>query len=295
MSIKLIVSDLDGTLLNEHAEISNRAANAILTAQDAGIEFAIATGRTVGGGYSLAQKKEIKCPFIELNGARLFDENDKLHFTRDITQKDKEELIQILQHYKVHNEFITQEGTFSNNSLEEHIQSYTDVFSDINKSMSGDDVTAFVKQHLKKFKIKYVTDYDFLIEQSELQLLKVLLNAQKDRESLMKIKKAVNQNLPELIVTSASNFNLEINHIQANKGQAVSDLAQMRGYKADEVITIGDNINDLTMLEWASHSYAVDNAHKLAKKAATYSAPSHEDEAVARIIEKVLAGDRLSF
>ncbi len=149
--------------------------------------------------------------------------------------------------------------------------------------------------HLKEHKIHQVKDYDFLIEQPELQLLKVLLNAHDDKNSLKKIEKAVNQNLPDLIVTSASNFNLEINHLQANKGQAVSDLAQIRGYEPDEVITIGDNINDVTMLEWASHSYAVENAHKFAKKAASYSAPNHQDDAVAKIIEKVLAGEKLSF
>lgn len=295
MSIKLIVSDLDGTLLNENIEITDRTADAIFAAQDAGIEFAIATGRTVEGGYSLAQAKGIQCPFIELNGARFFDENDKLHFTRDIDQKDIEELVQILQHYKVHNEFITQNGTYSNNTLEEHIESYKNVFRDINKLMSDEEVTDFVMSHIDEYQIKQVKDFDFLVNQGDLQLLKVLLNAQEDKTSLKRIKKAVNQNLPDLIVTSASRFNLEINHIQANKGQAVSDFAKIRGYKADEVITVGDNINDLTMLEWATHSYAVDNAHKLAKKAATYSAPNHADEAVTQIIEKVLAGDKLSF
>ncbi len=295
MSIKLIVSDLDGTLLNENVEISDRTADAILTAQDAGIEFAIATGRTVEGGYSLAQKKGIKCPFIELNGARFFDENEKLHFTRNIEQENVEELIQILQHYKVHNEFITQNGTYSSNSLEEHIKVYESIFADINKLMSKDEVTNFVLNHLDDSSIKQVNDYDFLIGQSELQLLKVVLNAQEDRASLKKIKKAVNQNLPDLIVTSAHSLNIEINHMQANKGQAVADFAKIRGYTADEVITVGDNLNDLSMLEWATHSYAVDNAHKRAKKAATYSAPNHADEAVTQIIEKVLAGDKLTF
>lgn len=295
MSIKLIVSDLDGTLLNENVEISDRTADAILTAQDSGIEFAIATGRTIEGGYSLAQVKGISCPFIELNGARFFDENNKLHFTRDIDQKDIEELVQILEHYKVHNEFITQNGTYSNNSLEEHIESYKKVFRDINKLMTEDEVTKFVLNHLEEFNIKRVKDYDFLIKHPELQLLKVLLNAQEDKKALLKIDKAVSQNLPDLIVTSASNFNLEINHVQANKGQAVSDFAKLRGYTADEVITVGDNINDLTMLEWATHSYAVDNAHKLAKKTATYAAPNHADDAVAQIIEKVITGDKLSF
>lgn len=49
------------------------------------------------------------------------------------------------------------------------------------------------------------------------------------------------------------------------------------------------------MLEWADHSYAVSNAHPRAKKVATYQAPSHKEDAVAQIIERVLEGKSLRF
>ena len=49
------------------------------------------------------------------------------------------------------------------------------------------------------------------------------------------------------------------------------------------------------MLEWAEHSYAVANAHNNVKKIATYQAPSHEEDAVAQIIERVLDGKSLRF
>jgi HAD-superfamily hydrolase, subfamily IIB len=75
---------MDGTLLDEKIEVTNRVTEAILRAQDAGIEFAVATGRTVESGYSLIKERGITCPFIELNGARYFDENEKLQYTRDM-------------------------------------------------------------------------------------------------------------------------------------------------------------------------------------------------------------------
>ena len=105
MSIKLIVSDMDGTLLNEKVEITDRVSEAILRAQDAGIEFAVATGRTVSSGYSLIKERGIACPFIELNGARYFDENEQLHYTKDMNKEDVQKLIHILEYYEVNNEF----------------------------------------------------------------------------------------------------------------------------------------------------------------------------------------------
>lgn len=297
MSIKLIVTDMDGTLLNENVEITDRAAEAILLAQEVGIEFAVATGRTVESGYTLVKEKGIACPFIELNGARLFDENEKLQFTREMEKDDVEELVQIIEHYNPQNQFITQSGSYSNSSLTDFIRSYKAIFKNINRGLSESEADELIIKHMDNYNIQLVDDYDFLFKDPDIQVLKTLFNAQDqtDLTTLRKIRKAVEQNLPNLIVTSASTYNLEINHLHANKGQAVAEFAATRGYIADEVITIGDNINDLTMLKWAKHSYAVANAHDLAKEAAAYLAPSHNEDAVAQIIEKAVAGDNLRF
>lgn len=295
MSIKLIVTDMDGTLLNENIEITNRATEAIFRAQNAGLDFAIATGRTVDSGYSLAQEQGITCPFIELNGARLFDRNEELQFTRAIDKDNTKSLVDILEHYGLHNEFITQDGTFSNKSLENYIESFKAVFQSINKSLTDAEATKIIQERLSSLNLQTVDNYDFLFQDPSVQVLKTLVNADKDLSILDEIQYDIEAELPDLIVTSASTHNLEVNNIHANKGRAVAEYAASQGYKASEVITIGDNINDLTMLEWADHSYAVANAHAQAKEAATYAAPSHMDDAVAQIIDRVLDGKSLRF
>lgn len=286
---------MDGTLLDEKVEITKRASEAILRAQDAGIEFAVATGRTVGSGYSLVKEHGITCPFIELNGARYFDENEALQYTRDMNKKDVKTLIQILDHYDVTNEFITQKGAYSKQTLDNYIQTFKSVFKNINKEMTEEESREYAIGRMKHFNMNTVDNYNFLYEDAETQVLKTLAHAHDDLPLLNELKTTIENELPEVIVTSASTFTLEVNHISANKGRAVADLATQRGYTADEVITIGDNINDLTMLQWATHSYAVSNAHTLAKEAAAYIAPSHADYAVAQIIERVLDGKSLQF
>lgn len=295
MAIKLIVSDMDGTLLNENVELSDRAAEAIFRAQNAGLEFAIATGRTVDSGYSIVKEKGITCPFIELNGARMFNEKEELQFTRPIERENTKALIEILEDFGLHNEFITEDGIYSNKSLDEYVESFKGVFQSINQSLGDEEVTQIVKERLQNFDIEMVDDFRFLYQNPDVNVLKMLANATDDVSVLADIRKEVELNVDNIIVTSASTNNLEINHVRANKGQAVSEFAAARGYKPSEVITIGDNINDLTMLEWSEHSYAVDNAHPKAKQVATYTAPSHADYAVAQIIERVLDGKSLRF
>lgn len=280
---------MDGTLLNEELTITNRTVDAILNAQNAGIEFAVATGRAFNSGYPIMKERGIASPFISLNGARLFNEKQELQFSRKIEQKDLEELIQIIEHHNVQSQLVTQKGTYSNNSIDDHIRAYKQTFKNINPSITEDTVTNYVRNHLKRNEIQQVDGYAFIVENPDIQLLKIFLGSATDQSSLEKIEQIIAQNLPDLIVTSASTGNLEINHVQANKGQAVADLVKMRGYSRDQVITIGDNINDIPMLKWATHSYAVDNGHQLAKKAARYPAPSHEENAVAKIIENVLS------
>lgn len=295
MSIKLIVSDMDGTLLNEKLEVSDRVTHAILSAQKAGVEFAIATGRSIESGSSFIKGKGIVAPFIELNGARLFDENGKIQFTREMNQLDLSEMLSIIDYYKIHHEIITHNGSYSSNSAKEQFEAYMEIFKDINPDIGKQELKDYVTEYMKQFKVNRVDNLNFLQDNSELQVLKILFNSHENPDIFKEIEEEINKKTNQLIVTSASNFNLEINHLDANKGKAVADLAQMRDYKASEVITIGDNINDLTMLDWADHSYAVANAHQRAKEKASYLAPSHSEDAVAQIIEKVIQGEKLEF
>ena len=286
---------MDGTLLNEKVEVTDRVTEAILRAQDAGIEFAVATGRTVESGYSLIKERGITCPFIELNGARYFDENEKLQYTRDMEKDDVQTLIQILEYYEVHNEFLTQNGAYSKRTLEEYVMSFKSIFKNINKYMTDEEAIEYAKKRMDHFNLNTVNDFSFLYQDAKTQVLKTLAHAHENLPLLNEIQTTIEKELPDLIVTSASTFSLEVNHIEANKGKAVADLARERGYTADEVITIGDNINDLTMLEWATHSFAVANAHTSAKDAAAYIAHSHANYEVAQIIERAIAGKSLKF
>lgn len=286
---------MDGTLLNENLEVTDRVTDAIISAQEAGIEFAIATGRDLDSGYSFIQEKGIVSPFIELNGARLFNEQGEIQFTRKIDRKDLIEILNIIESYQLRHEIITEKGSYSSNSFKEQFESYMGIFRDINPKISQKELKEYVSNYMKNSKVNRVKSLDFLTNHSDLQVLKILFNNHTNPDIFLEIEKKINNRTENLIVTSASNFNLEINHLDANKGRAVADFAKTRNYQPHEVITIGDNINDLTMLEWSDHSYAVANAHERAKKAATYLAPSNTEDAVAQIIEKVLNRSDLHF
>src|SRR5699024_4227067 len=220
-----------------------RVSEAILRAQDAGIEFAVATGRTVSSGYSLIKERGIACPFIELNGARYFDENEQLHYTKDMNKEDVQKLIHILEYYEVNNEFLTQKGAYSKRTLNEYLMSFKSVFKNINKDMTDEEAIEYAANRIDDFNLNTVSDFSFLYQDPNIQVLTTIPHAHDTLPLLNETQTTIEKELPGLIVTSASTFSLEVNHVEANKGKAVAELAKERGYSADEVITIGDNIN----------------------------------------------------
>ena len=94
-------------------------------------------------------------------------------------------------------------------------------------------------------------------------------------------------------LTHSSSYGLlEISAPGVTKATGLAELAERDGIGADEIVAIGDMPNDVPMLEWAGRSYAVANAHPAAKQAAHEIVGSNDDDAVAILIESLLAQPR---
>ncbi len=85
--IKLIASDMDGTLLNANMQISEENIQAIKYAQSHGVEFMVATGRNRKEALPPLQEAGIDCAMITLNGAQVFDKSGTSLFTVPISKE----------------------------------------------------------------------------------------------------------------------------------------------------------------------------------------------------------------
>lgn len=287
--IKLIASDMDGTLLNEELVVSQENAAAIKRAQEAGIHFVVATGRSYETGYNLLQDRDIRCPFIALNGAEFYDEQGNRHYTRHVEKSDLQEVLDLLAKYPIQLDIATPKGIYTKLSRKEYIVSVTEDLLGLNPNADIESFMEEIENYIDELRLIYVQSFDELLQDDGPDALKIIIFSSDNivRET---VKAIVEQNLPSLIVTSATPTNLEINTRAANKGQAVADYAQKLGIQASEVAAIGDSFNDLTMLEWAKYSFAVANAAPEIKNIANHQTVSHKDHAVAKLIDDILAG-----
>jgi hypothetical protein len=288
--IKLIVSDMDGTLLNEHMEISNANASAIKRAQEQGIHFSIATGRDYPMASPLLKEHTIICPLIAQNGAQYFDGTGKNLYNIGLEKKTVRQMLDIFSQYdSLHEELMTSKGIFSDNK-DQREEMLASMLSDMNPDITFEEALETAKKRVDEMPITYVDDYSDVLNDQSLVVLKVAVHTKKGKALLDPLKEKLYEAVPDLAITASSERNLEINHKNAQKGLAVAKLARKLGLKADQVMTIGDNINDISMLKWAKYSVAMENAAPEAKEAANYLTSSNRKNGVAEAITRVLSG-----
>ena len=132
--IKLIASDMDGTLLNEKMQISAENIKAIKYAQKKGVEFLIATGRSKLESAKLLANAGIKVGYINLNGAMLYNTEGHLVFEQDIPTEKSKEIIKILNESGYYFEIVSADNVYSNSKLE-RITNVSNLLVDLNQNL----------------------------------------------------------------------------------------------------------------------------------------------------------------
>lgn len=135
--------------------------------------------------------------------------------------------------------------------------------------------------------INYVSDYKELLADPTIQVMKIIAFTGEQRD-ILKAPAKVFEATGKLSVTSSSANNIEVNNIKAQKGYAVEAFAKQRGITMDEVMTIGDNLNDASMIKMAKYGMAMGNAIPEITKLAWGSTATNSENGVAQAIRKAI-------
>jgi Cof subfamily protein (haloacid dehalogenase superfamily) len=280
MSIKLIVTDLDGTFLNSnHVTIPQENIEAFKKAHEMGIKVAIASGRTkILTDYLMEQ-----LPFLDYlitsNGAVTYDVKTGEIVCQTLLSNEKSvEIFNILKDYNLIYEIYYNGDCFMNK------ESYS--MFDENR------VAPHIFKLLSTF-IKEVPDLELLIDGNGIEKLNILtLSAEQRVELEGKISEsggvAFASSFP---VTTGKNGNLEMTEINATKGFAVKGLAESLSIGKENIMCFGDGENDCPMLTYADYSFAMANGSEIAKNTAKYMTDTNDNGGVAKAISKYVFGE----
>lgn len=258
--IKLIASDMDGTLLNDKNEINEEFYKVFKELKKKNIIFAAASGRQY---YTLEnQFNSIKddMMFIAENGTYVVYKGEEVL----INPLNKETAIELIK-------------------IGRNIEDSYIVLSGKNSAyIESDDARLLdeVKKYCKKYQI--VND----LTKVEDDILKFTICDFKGVE-----KNSINyynDYKDKLQVSMSGDIWIDIMDNGINKGFAINKLQKLLNIKYEETMVFGDYLNDLEMMESAYHSYAMENAHEDLKKVARFRAKKNNENGVVEKIKEVL-------
>ena len=284
--IQLIASDMDGTLLNSEMEISEANITAIKKAQAAGIEFVVATGRSIEEAKPILDAAKISCRFITSNGAQIFDKNGENSFTLGIDKDKLTQIIPVLRQHNIYFELFTNNGGFTEN-IDSRLASVAHWLKSTSPNLSEAEALATAKSHMTTLPIRQVNNFNEVVENSELKVLKVFAMGQRHDPALALAKQELN-NIAGLHVTSSGANNIEVNHIDAHKGASLKKMTDKLGIAMQDVAALGDNFNDVSMLQAAGLSIAMANGEAAVKQIAKQVTVANTQNGVAHAIDNIL-------
>jgi Cof subfamily protein (haloacid dehalogenase superfamily) len=271
--VRMVASDLDGTLLHTDGTVSVRAREAIEAAEAAGLVVVFVTGRPPRWLHDIAAETGHTGVAVAANGALLYD---------------------------LHSEQVIAEHLLEPEALVEVSDRLREAFPDITFGVEYGLTFGHETEYRHDWEITPTTDRSgrLLPEviQGELAELirrpaaKLLAKSRAaDPDEFLAAAEAVVGDRATLTRSGRSAL-LEIAAAGITKATGLAALAERHGVAQQDVAAIGDMPNDIPMLTWAGHAYAVGNAHPSAKAVADHVVASNDDDAVAALIESILEG-----
>lgn len=263
MNYKMIVLDMDDTLLKDDHTISNRNKKAIKAAQKAGKYVVLASGRPTPAMVNYAKELELdkyNSYIISFNGGQIISMADETCvFEQTLAVKDIHQLYDFSQEHKT--AFITYyDGKIIGTQESKYI--------DVEKKIT--DMPYKIVDHLKATVTQNCVKCLLLEEPSYL----------KEVEAKLKDYR------PDLSISLSKPFFLEVMPQGIDKAASLKRLIDQLGIKQEEVIAVGNAENDLTMVEFAGLGVWVDNVTPELKTKADLIVASNNNDGVAEVIEQ---------
>ncbi|MEA5549648.1 Cof-type HAD-IIB family hydrolase [Anabaena cylindrica UHCC 0172] len=268
--IKLLVLDIDGTIAGHDNQVSETVKDAIAKVQAKGIHVAIATGRMYCSALRFHQDIKSNLPLVAYQGAWIQDpKNHKIHrhlaVPREITQ-------QLLDYFE-----------------QPQLRTLLSVHFYIKDQLYVREITTETELYAERCGVNPIPVGDLrqVLSDEPTKVLALCDNANLIQELLGNLR--LQYTPAELYMTTSVATFLEAANPFVNKGTAVRYLAEeLLGLTRDNVMTIGDNFNDVEMLEYAGFGVAMGSAPDAVKAIANWVAPSVENHGSAIAIEKFL-------
>ncbi len=268
--IKLIVSDVDGTLVDQFNNLDQESYDMIHKLMDQGIEFIYASGRDMNMMLRLCDLSHIYSELILNNGTQFRSYDGQINIYHEMNEESFRRVIKILQENHYHISIHTTKGKYILIDYEKYWNWHVELLKKARhiKDINELPYATFFRKELFLRDCTSVDSIDDIYQQGALPLKidarHIDINEAKGTANLLK-------EIPHLSISLSYEDNIEITCGYFNKGTMLKEVLKNKDLSIDEVVTFGDGSNDICMLEGFPYSFAPKNASALAKAKASFT------------------------
>lgn len=287
---KLIAIDIDGTLLNSYGEVTEENKKAIKMAIDKNVNVVLTSGRMPKAILPIANEVCANKYLISGNGAAIYDvKKDKTIYNNYMRKEKVLEIIDICEKnsmfYNVYTNNVILTKSLNYNILFYHNENKKNPEDKKIKINVINDIYSYIKNYTGDDLLKItICDSDKMIFNSIMNKLRRLRDIDVLEVAHMS-KKIIKHGTEDFEI---SYFYTEITNENVNKWTAIEQLIKVLNISKEEVMTIGDNINDKEMIENAGIGVVTGNSSPYMKKIADEVVASNNESGVAEAIEKYI-------
>ena len=283
---KLITIDIDGTLLNCYGEVTEKNKQAINMALEKNIQVVLTSGRMPKAILPIANEINANKYIISGNGAAIYDvEKDETIYNNYMSKKKVLEIIDICEKnsmfYNVYTNNVILTKSLNYNILYYHAENKKNPDDKKIKINVLNDVRDYIEKYQGNDFLKItICDSDKMIFKSIMNKLREIKNVDVLEVSHMS-RKIIKYGSEEIEI---SYFYTEVTNENVNKWTAISELIKLLNIKKEEVISIGDNVNDKEMVLNAGLGIVTANSSPEMKNIAKEVVASNNESGVAEAI-----------
>ena len=285
---KLVAIDLDGTMLNKYGIITENTKNVIKKVQEKGVEVIIASGRPINSVRNFSKEINSQKYFISGNGAITYDiKNDKILYENILNKNKVLQVIKICEENSIYYNVYTENGIIAKNLNYNTLYYYKE---NINKSEENkthinivENIYDYIENRNEKILKIMICDGSKTIFNSIMKKIREITDIEILDVSHMS-RKIIKQGTEEIALEY---FYTEISAKDVDKWNALEKLIELMNITKEEVVTIGDNANDIKMLKNAGLGVAMGESAPYVKECADEVTTSNDNDGVAVILEKI--------
>jgi Cof subfamily protein (haloacid dehalogenase superfamily) len=262
--IKMVIADVDGTLVTQEKVLTKRAIEAVWNLHGAGVQFSVTSGRPPRGMAMLIEPLKLTQPLAAFNGGVMIqpDLSTVIH-QNFLPAGMPEKVIAAIENHGLDVWVYTDIGWFVRDPNAAHVAR---------------------EQWTVKFPPTVVRTFAGLLGS-----VAKIVGVSDDYDRVAQCEKDVQEAGGAHISAARSQpYYLDVTHPQANKGGVVLAMSKLLNIPVEEIATIGDMPNDVLMFEKSGVSIAMGNASKEVQSAATYVTSTNEEEGFAKAIEELI-------